>query len=539
MTNPLQSTSNNHNFAHIPTAEIPRSSFNRNHSYKTTFNAGDLIPFFADEALPGDTFNLKCNGFARLATPIFPIMDHIHAETFFFAVPMRLLWENWEKFMGERKNPTDSIDYLCPQITTTIGFEENSIYDYLGLPTLIPNISINSFHLRAYNLIYNEWFRDQNLQDSIIEHYDDGVTESEYDYVIKKRGKRHDYFTSCLPWPQKGDSINLPLGQRAPITGLSVSNGSYIQSVGGTGEGWETDKPGIKTNYQYFKSIGDNDGNVNNRVLIKGPDNGTAGLPEVYADLTQATASTVNELRQAFQLQKMLERDARGGTRYTEMILSHFGVTSPDSRMQRPEYLGGGSTNVQITPLPNLNGDSFSRPQGDNAAMGTLSFTGHGFEKSFTEHCVILGFISARADMTYQNGINKMWSRQIRYDYYFPTLAHIGEQAVLSQEIFTDGTSDDELVFGYQERYAEYRYKPSIVTSLMRSQSIQSLDAWHLAQDFLTRPFLSSSFIEENPPIDRVIAVPGQPHFILDTFFELTCARPMPVHSIPGMIDHF
>jgi hypothetical protein len=525
----------NHDFSRVPRADIPRSSFDRSHGLKTTFDAGRLVPIFWDEALPGDTFNLNLQGFARLATPLHPFMDNMFMNTFFFAVPLRLLWDNFQRFMGEQPNPDDSTDFLVPQIVAPVGgYQNGTIYDYFGLPTQAGGISHSALYLRAYNLIWNEWFRDQNLQDSVIVPKDDGP-DGYTAYNVLHRGKRHDYFTSSLPWPQKGPAVQVPLGEYAPIIGLGVPNEAH--TVGPSGPLREQN--GVR-NYANYRVV-DQD-SPDSQLYVESwhnPDN-DEWFPDIRADLRQATASTINQLRQAFQIQKLYERDARGGTRYTEIIRAHFNVVSPDARLQRPEYLGGGQTPINLYAVPQTSSaDTQPTPQGNLAAYGTANIGGHGFSKSFTEHCVVIGLVSVRADLNYQQGINRAWSRRTKYDYYWPALAMIGEQAVLSKEIYADGTADDDLVWGYQERFAEYRYKPSTITGQMRSNYAQSLDTWHLAQEFLTRPVLDAAFIIDNPPVDRVVAVPTEPDFIFDAFVKLRCARPMPIYGVPGLIDHF
>ena len=514
-----------HNFSQRPKADIQRSSFDRSHGVKTTFDAGKLIPIRVDEALPGDTFKLNMTAFARLATPINPIMDNMYMDTHFFAVPMRLLWDNWQKFNGEQIDPGDSIDYLIPTTTAPAGtgYTEGSMSDYFGIPTKVAGLEHSVMWHRAYNLVWNEWFRDENLQDSLTVSRGDGPDPST-DYTIQRRGKRHDYFTSALPWPQKGAAVQLPLGTVAPISG--VFNDTDADNPTGTlGSTWK-----------------DTDGNNQTSTGYSSPLRSTinaAGGPSLFADLSDATAATINELRQAFQIQRLLERDARGGTRYIELIKSHFGVTSPDARLQRPEYLGGGSTPVNITPVTQQSASDATTPQGNLAAYGTATLNNHGFSKSFTEHTIIIGLVSVRADLTYQQGLNRMFSRSTRYDFYWPALSHLGEQSILNKEILADGTATDEAVFGYQERYAEYRYKPSNITSLFRSNATGSLDAWHLSQEFASLPALNATFIEDNPPVDRIVAVPSEPDFIFDSHMSLRCVRPMPVYSVPGLIDHF
>ena len=521
-----------HQFTMIPKADIPRSSFDCQSTHKTTFDAGYLVPVYVDEMLPGDTFRLNMTAFARLATPLYPIMDNMHLDSFFFFVPNRLIWNNWQKFMGQQANPSSSISYVVPQqVSPAGGYAIGSLQDYMGLPTVgqvtgVNTVSHCAFWPRAYNLIYNEWFRDENLQNSVHVDLNDGPDNSS-DYVLLRRGKRKDYFTSALPWPQKGAAVTLPLGTTAPI----ISNGDF------------TFKDTLAATSPVRKEVGASNGlyapnaiQTDTNLLYNG------GL---IADLSAATAATINQIRQSFQIQKLLERDARGGTRYTEIIRSHFGVISPDARLQRPEYIGGGSTNININPIAQTSGTNASgttTPMGTLAAMGTALAHNHGFTYSATEHGVILGLVSVRADLTYQQGLQRMWSRSTRYDFYFPAFATLGEQAVLNKEIYVTGTSGDNDVFGYQERWAEYRYYPSRISSLFRSTAAGTIDAWHLAQKFNATPTLNTTFIQDTPPVSRVVAVGAAANgqqFIFDSFFDCKKARPMPMYSVPGLIDHF
>lgn len=510
-----------HRFSEVPNVEIPRSKFNRSHGYKTSFDGGYLVPIFIDEALPGDTFSVNLTGFARLSTPIYPVMDNMIMDTFFFAVPNRLIWDNWQKFCGEQTDPGDPINYTVPTVPiNNIGNE--TLFDYFGLPTKIAaSYDANNFAGRSYNLIWNEWFRDQNLQDSVTVDKGNGP-DTLADYELLRRGKRHDYFTSALPFLQKGDAVQLSLGTSADIVSAAVfddstNNNNVISLI----------KEGTANKHSLDSSGGGLVGSTS-----------TGGYPNVYADLQTATASTVNELRQAVQVQRLLEREARSGTRYIEIVKSHFGVTGDDARFQRPEYLGGGSSPISIGAVARTD----SSP-GVLGATGTVGFKNHGFVKSFSEHCTIIGLVCVRADLTYQEGLDRMWSRQTKLDYYWPTLSHLGEQSILNKEIYLDaagiGAGTDEDVFAYQERYAEYRYKPSKITGKMRSNDAASLDAWHLGIEFGAQPTFDDSFIVETPPIDRIIATPSEPHFIFDSIINMECTRPMPMYSVPGLIDHF
>ena len=528
-----------HNFAMVPRADIPRSRFSMQKTLKTTFDSGYLVPIMCEEILPGDTFNVNVTMFGRLATPIFPVMDNLHLDSFFFFVPNRLVWTNWVKFMGEQDNPSDSISYTIPQQVSPVGgYAIGSLQDYLGLPTVgqvgaSNTVSHSALPTRAYNLIYNQWFRDENLQNSVVVDKGDGPdTTPATNYTILRRGKRHDYFTGSLPWPQKGGTaVTLPLGTSAPVKygpaivgGAAALNNFVVLR----------DDAANVAQFSYGTTSGVNTGDL-----------AATNSLNIYADLSAATAATINQLRQSFQIQKLLERDARGGTRYTEILRSHFGVTSPDARLQRPEYLGGGTTPINISPIAQTSGTGQtgqSTPQGNLAAMGTYLAKGHGFTQSFVEHGYVIGVVSVRADLTYQQGLRRHWSRSTRYDFYFPAFAMLGEQAVLNKEIYVTGGSSDTNVFGYQERWAEYRYNPSEITGLFRSTAAGTIDPWHYAQKFTSLPTLNSTFIQDNPPLARNLAVGtaanGQ-QLLLDAFFNINAARPLPMYSVPGLIDHF
>ena len=522
-----------HDFAMVPRADIPRSKFSMQKTLKTTFDSGFIVPIMCEEVLPGDTFNTNVTMFGRLATPIFPVMDNLHLDSFFFFVPNRLVWSNWVKFMGQQDNPADSISYSIPQqVSPAGGYAVGSLQDYFGLPTVGQvgaglTVSHSALPTRAYNLIYNQWFRDQNLQNSVTVNTGDGPDASaSTNYTLLRRGKRHDYFTSALPWPQKGGTaVTIPLGTSAPIVASATGVDINVKDTSGN-------------NRLLY-----NDAGTSFHTRVSGSEGSSAFL---YADLSTATAATINQLRQSFQIQKLLERDARGGTRYTEIIRAHFGVASPDARLQRPEYLGGGTTNISISPIAQNSATGLSgstTPIGNLAAFGTFLGKGHGFSQSFTEHGYVIGLISVRADLTYQQGLRRHWSRSTRYDYYFPAFATLGEQSILNKEIYVTGnTSQDNQVFGYQERWAEYRYNPSEITGLFRSTASGTIDPWHYSQKFTSLPTLNNTFIQDTPPLARNLAVGASANgqqLLLDAFFTTTAARPMPMYSVPGLIDHF
>lgn len=526
-----------HLFSQVPTVKHPRSKFNRGHNIKTTFDGGYLIPFYLDEVLPGDTFSLNCTNFIRIATLLNPIMDDIYFDTHFFFVPERLVFENFQKMCGEQENPDDSTDYIFPTVKSPSGgFTVGSLADYFGLPTGVGNLEVRAEPFRCYNLIWNEWFRDENLQDSVT--FTKADSDNISNYSLLKRGKRHDYFTSALPWPQKlpGQGVDLPIGSlSASLKGSASVDNLKTYNIGRVDRDYlsvsqvlGTPSSSIRNGETSLFDVSQISSGVSLPV-------NTSGLSVTVSD---AEAVTINALREAFQVQRWYERAARGGTRYTEIILSFFGVKSPDARLQRPEFLGGSTTRLNVNSVPQTGSSDETTPQGNLAAYGVAANSKHGFTKSFTEHGWILGFISARSNLTYQQGINRMWTRSTKFDMYWEPFAHLGEQAVLNKEIYAQGTDVDDEVFGYQERYAEYRYYPSLITGQFRSTFDRSLDSWHLAQKFDNLPQLNEEFIEENPPIDRIIAVQNYPQFLLDTTFDVSCVRVMPVYSVPGLIDH-
>lgn len=540
-------------FAENPQVGVSRSRFQRNSDNKTTFNAGDLIPVYLDEVLPGDTHQIDVACVMRMATPIFPVMDNAFCDFYFFFVPNRLLWQHWKEFMGENKETawTPKTEYSVPQVTAPEGgWAEGTLADYLGLPTKVAGISVSALPGRAYGLIYNEWFRNQNVtQPTLVEVTDatttgknDGSTTNDSAITLAKplkAAKVFDYYTGALPEPQKGEPITIPLGGNANV--LMYSDKELTKPIWSeTGNiAWPTMESltaRSKNTPPTHTATDQTSGNVADAVDESGNPVTTAFLG---ANLSNITSATINQLRQAFQIQKLLEKDARGGTRYREVLREHFGVISPDSRMQIPEYLGGYRLPINVSQVIQTSSTDSTSPQGNTAALSVTTMNKSMFTKSFTEHGFIMGLAVVRTDQTYQQGIERMWSRKGRYDYYWPVLANIGEQAILNKEIYAQGNAKDEEAFGYQEAWADYRYKPSKVTGLFRSNANQSLDSWHYAQDYDKLPTLSTEWMEQNDTeMKRTLAVQNQPDFIADFYFMNKTTRCMPVYSIPGLIDH-
>lgn len=542
-----------HDFSRIPRTDIPHSTFDRSHGLKTAFDSGYLVPIECQEVLPGDIVDFDAKFLARLAPVVTPVMDNVFLETQWFFCPSRIIWTNFVKMMGERVNPQDSIDYLVPQISSGSGFETGSLADYFGIPVNVANLKVNALPFRAYAKIWDEWYRDENLQDSIIQSSSQlGDDTGGIDWnVLRKRGKRHDYFTSGLPWPQKGEGVELPLGGTADIVRLDPDlNDVYFRSdTNAIGSASGPQPVYTASGYAQNSRKWENQFQLNS---TSGSGLGTKGKfywrdDNFKVNLTSTTAATINSLRLAFQLQRMLEMDARSGTRFVEVIRSHFKTVCPDARLQRPEYLGGSSQLISFTPIAQTSGtpEDSGTPQGNLVAQAKC-VSGCKFHKSFTEHGYLIGLANVRCDLNYQQGLSRMWSRRGRYDFFWPTLQNLGEQPILNKEIYCqggnvlddNGSPVDDGVFAYQERYAEYRYNPSIITGLMRSGITGSLDVWHLAQRFDELPKLDGNFIEDDPPLRRIIALEEYPDIIFDAYLGQKWTRPMATYSIPGLIDH-
>lgn len=537
-----------HAFARVPTVSHPRSVFNRSCGYKATFDADYLIPIFVDEVLPGDSMKVSSTFLVRLlSAAVKPFMDNLWMDVFWFFVPNRLLWSNSKKFFGEQDNPADSISFTVPQITSPNvaggGIPVGHLFDYFGLPTgplsgggATTGLTVNNLHGRAYNQIWNQWFRDQNLQNSVTVDVGNGP-DTWANYNLLKRGKRYDYFTMALPSAQKGATqVTLPLGSAATVFTAGSALVSGAQNVMLLKE---TSSGAAPTN-NILTTGNTGAGQFSTNSTAAGAVNQTLYPSNLYADLSTATAATINSLRSSISLQQFLEQDARGGTRYPELVKSHFGVENPDSRVQIPEILSTFRGSIKIHPVAQTSVSGGGGALGTLAAFGTAVQSGNGFTKSFTEHGVILCLMSVTADLTYSQGVDRMWNRRTRYDFGWPILANLGEQAILNREIYANlqdggGAAQKDGTFGYVPKYEEYRFKNSKICGDLRSSAAGTLDVWHLSEEFSVQPTLGATFIQSNTPLDRVIAVPSEPHFILDAFHSVTHARCLPTFGVPGL----
>lgn len=524
----------------IERARVPRSRFTNQFGHLTTFDAGYLVPILCDEVLPGDHLRYNVTAYIRMATALFPLFSNQRFDTHFFFVPARILWDNWERMQGAQDAPTDTIAYTVPVINLTdvTGNVVASVFDYMGFP--VGNIAAgqtlptNALPYRAYNRIWNDWFRDQNIQGVVANNKGNGPDAST-DYTLRQRAKSHDYFTSALPWPQKFTPLQTLFTGTAPVVGIGILDATAVPASGGTYR--ESDGGAdVYTASPVFSTVGNGMGVKFNTAAIASGSN----PPQIFADLAQATGVTINALRQAWLVQDLLERDARGGTRYTEIIRSHFGVISPDFRLQRPEYIGGGQTPINITPIAQTatGGGGLGALGGVGSAVGT-----HSASYAATEHGYIIGLASVRTELAYQQGLHRMFSKSTRYDFYMPALAGLGEQAIYRQEIYATGTdASDQTVFGYQERWHEYRTRYSTVSGLFRSKVASNIDEWHLAQEFSAAPTLSNAFIIDSPPMTRVLAAGAaatNQQYIADILFNRTAIRPVPMFGTPATLARF
>lgn len=554
-------------FNQVPRLDITRSRFKRRQDIKLTMNAGQLIPFYVDEVLPGDTFSVDQAAIIRMTTPIFPVMDNCYMDIYYFFAPNRILWKNWKRFMGENDTGpwAQKQEYTIPQIKIektsqgpTAEPFEGSILDYMGIPTKVCKdkntaFSVNALPIRAYVMIWQEWFRDQNLDNPAINE-DGDTTHSYYDnpdfgmdgkktdieYILKNafRGARplpvnkfHDYFTSALPSPQKsGEPVTIPLAGKAPVYGYEYNSDTKV-----------AEKLNFVSHLGQNSTIENGDAGPLEINAYKIDDNGTYAYEsmDLYTDMSQVNATTINQLRQAFQVQKYYEQLARGGSRYREMIYSLFHTKISDKTVQIPEYLGGTRITINMSQVIQTSGTTAESPQGNTAAVSVTPYNGSMFTKSFEEHGYVIGVCCIRHDHTYQQGLERMWSRKTNLDFYYPVFANLGEQAILKKEIYLTGTATDEQAFGYQEAWAEYRMKPNRISGKFRSNAEGTLDSWHYGDNYAETPSLSQAWMKEgDSEIQRTLAVDNEPQFIMDTIVDNTSVRPMPMYSVPGLVDH-
>jgi hypothetical protein len=542
-------------YSQVPHANVPRARFKRDYSLLTTMNEGDLVPIYCDEVLPADTAKIDLNALMRMSTPLFPVMDNCYCDFYFFFVPSRLLWEHFENLMGQNDSTfwAEPVEYTTPKTTAPSGgWNVGTLADYFGIPTGIANLQVNSLPFRAYAKIWNEWFRDENLQQPVTMSKTDAtttgsntgtnLTDAEAGGLPLKVCKYKDYFTSCLPNPQKGNAVTLPMTGNAPIE-------AYLDTDMTKEAGWLKQKSNGHVSYPWawdesekatLMQNGSMEGVILNDDYLFSDQYGNETSDKAYigANLSKIQATTINELRQAIAVQHILERDARTGTRYKEYLQGAWGVTSPDARLDRSEYIGGYRLPININQVIQTSATDTTSPQGNTAAFSMTTMSRNMATYSATEHGFIIGLAAVRVDHSYQQGLPRMWTRSTRFSYYDPMLANLGEQAVLNQEIYAQGNAQDEEVFGYQEAWADYRYHINMITGEMRSTYSKTLDAWHYADKYDKLPKLSSDWIKEGTEnIDRTIAVQSEKsrQFICNFYFDQTWTRAMPIYSLPGL----